>query len=145
MKKIKATVVIMLLTWSLSSCGILNLFSDTDNNTSNQAPYPVNGPEQNPEFQAYTSSDQYFQLEIAEVNGEKDPDGDTVYFRSSSFGSYDSDMQLNENTGLVTIAGDPLFAGPESGTVVVDFWTEDEHGNDSADQAYTVTFTFKST
>lgn len=106
----------------------------------NSAPYPVTGPTQEPSFQAFTSADQYYQLEIAQVGGQSDPDGDQVFFRSTALPSY---MTLNADTGLVTILGDPRFAGPPAGTVEVEFWSEDEDGADTSDAPYVVTFTLQ--
>ncbi|MCF7915323.1 MAG: LruC domain-containing protein [Spirochaetaceae bacterium] len=109
--------------------------------TGNNPPYPVTGPDQKPVFNAYTSADQYYQLEIQEVDDQKDPDGDVVYFRSSELPSY---MKLDSEEGLVTILGDPLFAGPPKETMEVEFWSEDEQGADTKDEAYVVKFTLKS-
>ena len=108
----------------------------------NQPPYPVTGPTQTPTFTAFTSADQFYQLEIAEVDGQRDPDGDQVFFRSTTLPDY---MLLDADTGLVTILGDPTFAGPPAGEVVVEFWSEDEHGADTSGTPYVVTFTFEST
>ena len=105
----------------------------------NQPPYPVTGPTPTPGFTAYTNADQFYQLQIAEVGGQRDPDGDQVFFRSTALPVY---MLLDADTGLVTILGDPTFAGPPAGEVVVDFWGEDEHGADTSGTPYVVRFTF---
>jgi hypothetical protein len=75
----------------------------------------------------------HYQLRIAEVAGQKDPDGDQVFFRSDEALSY---MSLNADTGLVTV--DAL---PDLGNPVVNFWTEDINGADTSATPYTVTFT----
>ena len=107
----------------------------------NSPPYPVTGPTQTPTYRAYYPYDQTYQLGIAEVVGQADPDGDVVVFRSTPLPTY---MELDSASGLVTILGYPNYAGPPIETVVVEFWSEDEHGADTSDQPYVVTFTTQS-
>ena len=80
------------------------------------------------------NSTTYYQLQIQEVNGLKDPDGDQVFFRSGALPAY---MSLDASTGLVTIA-----ALPPAGTVTIGFWSEDTKGASTSATPYTVIFSF---
>ena len=97
---------------------------------ANQSPYPVTAPFTSRGY-AQTTGLKTFQLEIAEQGGLADPDGDTVYFRSSPLPSW---IMLDEDTGIVTVdtAGAQL-------PVEYSFWSEDEHGKDTSDAPYGIT------
>ncbi len=103
--------------------------------TANQPPDPVTAGwiasdpgnvTQTPTF-VYSGNTYYYQLQVP-----SDPDGDAVVIGSDPLPSY---MSLDPTTGLVTIAP---FA--PSGTVTVNFWSEDSKGASTSGTPYTVTF-----
>jgi hypothetical protein len=100
---------------------------------ANQAPYPVTGPADS-EFFSGQTYDQTYQLTIEQVDGKNDPDGDEVFFRSSSLPSY---MNLDATTGTVTI-----YDADYDVQVEVEFWSEDSHGADTSSTPFVVTFSF---
>ena len=77
---------------------------------------------------------QYVDFRIdTDAQGLSDPDGDTVYFRPTSFA--ESYLSLNETTGRLTITADGSL--PSDGTTVtIEVWSEDEHGADTQAQAF---------
>ncbi len=86
-------------------------------------------------------SPQYYQLKIQEVGGQKDPDGDQVFFRSSALPDWTlvlGSMTLDADTGVVTLTNVNLADSP----LTIDFWSEDANGADTSATPYTVTFTF---
>jgi len=101
---------------------------------TNQPPDPVTGPSTNKTYIA-ASGTKYYQLSLLDVDndGQDDPDGDQVFFRSSS--NLPSYMSLDEDTGEVTIEPPATVD-----TVIVDFWSVDEHGADTSGTPFTVTF-----
>ncbi|MBW8003819.1 MAG: LruC domain-containing protein, partial [Planctomycetes bacterium] len=101
---------------------------------TNQPPDPVTGPSQTPII-VVSSQPRSYQLSLLDVDGDGqgDPDGDQVFFRSSALPSY---MTLDEVTGQVTIIS------PVRGVITVDFWSEDEHGADTSGTPFSVTFNF---
>ena len=115
---------------------------------SNSPPYPVDAGwrtegldvgvvDDTPKI-VRSGSATHYQLQIQEVAGKKDPDGDAVYFRSSALPAY---MSLDANTGLVTIDALPPVGvvGP------VNFWSEDSNGANTSSTPYIVTFTISLT
>ncbi len=80
------------------------------------------------------NSTTYYQLQIQEVNGLMDPDGDQVVFKSDALPAY---MSLDADTGLVTIAPNPT-----PGTAAIGFWSEDAKGASTSGTPYSVTFKF---
>jgi len=97
--------------------------------TANSAPYKVTA---SIATQTYNqgSGDQTFQLEIEQVAGLDDPDGDVVSFKSSVLPAW---ISLDEATGVVTV--DTTAA---QSSTSVDFWSEDEHGEDTSGTPFTV-------
>ena len=115
-KTICVEVILVLL-----SCN--NGTTSTSSGGLNSSPYQVNGPFTAKDY-AVGSGDQTFQLTIAEQNGLKDPDGDIVYFRSSTLPSW---ITLDESTGIVTVATVNSHTAE-----TIQFWSEDEYGADSS-------------
>ena len=117
----------------------------------NLPPYPVTTarPDGDPTtagfqayYTAYTKTVQTLQLEIATVDGQKDPNSnDTVYFRAGSLPRY---MTLNADTGELSIGTDGDLNDPPSGSVTVNFWSEDQLGASTEKTPFTVTFIFMS-
>jgi LruC domain-containing protein len=111
----------------------------------NHAPYPVykgwiaaapgetDGTANTAPSFTKTGAPRYYQLLIQEIGGLKDPDGDQVFFRSSTLPGY---MTLDADTGLVTIINAAI------GTQVISFWSEDAQGASTSGTPYTVTFKF---
>ncbi len=116
--------LLFLLVLSFAGCPVAEV---------NQDPYPVTG---NPSPNIVKSgTPQYYYLSIAEQGGQKDPDGDIVYFRSETL---PGDMTLDSGTGVVTINSIGRTVGE---TITINFWSEDEHGADTSGTPFTVTFT----
>lgn len=120
--------------WFLALLTILLLFSscwmNSPDDAVNQPPYEVTAAVSDVDYDE-DSGPQTIQLLIAEQDGLKDPDGDTVYFRSSSLPSW---ISLDENTGTVTVdTADDHVDEP------FDFWSEDEHGANTSDNPHTIT------
>ena len=109
----------------------IRILEETDDN---QPPYPVIGPFTSINYYEGTG-DKTFQLEIAEQGGLKDPDGDTVYFRSSLLPSW---ITLDENTGMVTVDITLIHAAEE-----ISFWSEDEHDESQSEGPFIVEITVK--
>jgi len=103
--------------------------------TANSAPYKVTA---SIATQTYNqgSGDQTFQLEIEQVAGLDDPDGDVVSFKSSVLPAW---ISLDEATGVVTV--DTTAA---QSSTSVDFWSEDENGEDTSGAAFSVLFSVNS-
>ncbi len=108
----------------------------------NNPPYPVTGDKRSPfvsevitpMYVAGNSNPQYYYLYVKQVDGKDDPDdGDIVTFDSDTLPSY---MELDKETGVVTITGAPIT------TQVIKFWTVDNHGADSSEESLEVTFRF---
>ena len=101
---------------------------------NNHPPYPVLAKAP-PTYSVGGSLGKIYQLEIAAVDGQRDPDpGDEVYFRSSLL---PEGWSLDEVTGKVT-----LGQVNEPCTRVVYFWSEDEHGASTIDNAFRASFNF---
>ncbi len=108
---------------------------------ANQPPYPVTGDDEtpfveeetNPQYTARFSFEQYYYLFIEQVEGQDDPDGDAVTFASDPLPEH---MNLNPDTGVVTITGAPI------GEETYNFWSVDSKGADSSAESLTVTFSF---
>jgi LruC domain-containing protein len=96
----------------------------------NSAPYPVIVPFSSKHYDEDTGL-QFFQLQIDEQNGLEDPDGDVVYFRSSSLPSW---ISLDEDTGLVTVDTADTHSAED-----FLFWSEDENGAETRNNAVTIT------
>jgi hypothetical protein len=109
---------------------------NSPDDTVNQPPYVVTALVSNVVY-GQGSGLQTIQLLIAEQDGLKDPDGDTVYFKSSSLPSW---ISLDENTGEVTVDTTDTHAAED-----FDFWSEDEHGADSSDTPHTITISVEFT
>ncbi len=98
--------------------------------TGNNPPYPVTVPFSS-RYYAEDTGLQTFQLQIDEQDGLKDPDGDVVYFRSSSLPSW---ISLDEDTGLVTVDTTDSHSAED-----FLFWSEDENGADTRSSAVAIT------
>ena len=125
MKRIAYIFILIGLFFLTAGCWM----NSSDDTPGNCPPYAVIGPSSPQDFPEDTG-DKTFQLVIDEQGGKKDPDGDTVYFKSSTLPSW---ISLDENTGEVTVdttdsqdAEDYLF------------WSEDEHGDDSQSSAHII-------
>jgi len=101
--------------------------------SNNQPPYPVSGIDANPEYPANTDGLPPYELTIKTVDGKKDPDGDQVFFLSSTL---PDNWSLNEDTGELAIGSTP------PGEIIVYFWSEDEWGASTEINPFKVTFTF---
>ncbi len=120
-------VLLFLLVLSFTGCPVAG-----GSTPANNDPYPVTG-NPTPDI-AKSSQPQYYYLSIAEQGGQKDPDGDIVYFRSETL---PIEMTLDSGTGVVTINS---FGKPLGVWITIDFWSEDEHGADTSGTPFTVTF-----
>ena len=101
--------------------------------SGNLAPYPINGPSVispvvTPE--GFGDPLKEYQLEIAEVDNQKDPDGDIVSYKSETLPSW---ITLDENSGVITVDTSTAHAAEN-----FDFWTEDEHNADTSDNAFAI-------
>jgi len=96
----------------------------------NQAPYTVVGPFPSIDYTEDTG-DQTFKLEIDTQGGLADPDGDTVYFRSSPVSAW---VTLDEFSGLVTVDTVNLQTAD-----TFSFWSEDEFGADTIGDSFEIT------
>lgn len=113
----------------------------------NQPPYPVVGgiPDDEPEKEGVQADLFYvtaetFTLEIDEDNeGRLDPDGDAVRFASDPVLDASNDeldyLTLDPETGVVEFRPDGSVR-----EVTIRFYTVDEHGNSSEDEAFVVDF-----
>jgi hypothetical protein len=72
-------------------------------------------------------------LSVAEVGGKKDPNGDTITYHSDPLPSF---MQLDADTGEITITN------AQAGNYPIEFWTEDEYGEDTSGSSYQIIFNF---
>jgi len=93
-----------------------------------QPPYPVTAGFSAQSFHQGAAGCS-FQMSIDEVGGLKDPDDDTVYFRSN----VPAWLTLDQNTGLVTVDTDC-----ECAALSISFWTEDQYGEDTSGTSYDV-------
>ena len=94
----------------------------------NNPPYPVTAGFVSQEFNQGAVANTFTML-IDEQSGLKDPEGDTVYFRSNA----PAWMTLAANTGVVTVDTSDGHAA-----VTVSFWSEDENGEDTSGTVFDV-------
>lgn len=126
MKQIAQLCVLIVVFFLTAGCWM----NSSDDPPGNSPPYNVTVPFSSKDYSQKPGSE-VFQLGIDEQDGKKDPDGDVVYFRSSSLPTW---ISLDENTGEVTVTTDETQSA-----VDIDFWTEDEHEADTQKSAVTVT------
>ena len=127
MRKLILLTLASFLLFSITGC-----WMNSSDGTENRAPYAVIGPSSSVDYEEDSNPQmQIFHLQIDEQNGLKDPDGDIVYFKSSSLPSW---ISLDEDTGLVTVD-----TTDSHGAEDFLFWSEDEHGADTSESPYTIT------
>jgi hypothetical protein len=97
----------------------------------NAAPFPIDGPSNTIMHSVGTSVTET--LSVAEVGGKKDPNGDTITYHSDPLPSF---MQLDADTGEITITN------AQAGNYPIEFWTEDEYGEDTSGSSYQIIFNF---
>ncbi len=128
-------IILLFLLFFITGCS-------ESSGSENSPPYPVTGDNVTPfvaedptpaAYVAGNANEQYYYLFIEKVDGKEDPDGDTVFFKSETLPGY---MDLNASTGVVTIISADITS------ISIDFWSEDENGNDTQDKKFTVSFTF---
>ncbi len=115
----------LVLMFSITGC-----WMNSPSEDENRPPYEVTAAFTS-RYYAEDTGLQTFQLAIDEQNGLKDPDGDTVYFRSSNLPAW---ISLDADTGVVTVDTVDSHSAED-----FQFWSEDEHGADTSGTAYTVT------
>lgn len=125
MKQIAQLCVLIVVFFLTAGCWM----NSSDDPPGNSPPYAVIGPSSPQDFPEDTG-DKTFQLVIDEQDGKKDPDGDTVYFKSSTLPLW---ISLDENTGEVTVDTNDAHSAEDCL-----FWSEDEHGDDSQSSAHTI-------
>ena len=125
MKRIAYLCILIAGFFPIAGCWM----NSSDDLSGNNPPYTVIGPSSPQDFPEDTG-DRTFQLVIDEQGGKKDPDGDTVYFKSSTLPLW---IILDENTGEVTVD----TADSHSAEDYL-FWSEDEHGKDTQSSAHTI-------
>lgn len=115
---------------------------DDPSNSGPSPPYIVTGDGEDPSVRAVTipydgtARTVTYQLAInVDGSGQKDPDGDVVYFRCTTDPASLSYLTLDANTGLVTVTN---YA--DSSDLVLQFYSEDETGLDTSGDLFTVTF-----
>ncbi|MBA7567831.1 hypothetical protein ES708_09549 [subsurface metagenome] len=101
--------------------------------SKNLPPYLVSGIDANPEYPANTDGLPPYELTIKTFDGKKDPDGDQVFFLSSTL---PDKWSLDEDSGELTIGSTP------PGELVAYFWSEDEWGASTENNPFKVTFSF---
>ncbi|MCF7916106.1 MAG: hypothetical protein K9L66_13145 [Spirochaetaceae bacterium] len=113
-------LIYTLLLILISSCWM----NTTDDSITNSSPYPVIALDDSYDY-SEDSGTHTIQLYIQMQEGLKDPEGDTVFFRSSTLPSW---ITLNKNTGLISVDTEDSHTSNN-----YSFWSEDEHGADTHD------------
>ena len=122
---IKVIVICFIVVVLTAACWI----NTSEQSLLNSPPYPVHVFEDSYHY-SEDSGVRTIQLHIEMQDGLKDPEDDTVFFRSSSLPSW---ISLNNNTGLLSVLTEESH---ESKNYI--FWSEDEHGADTSDEPCTI-------
>lgn len=123
---------------------VFSIEPDSSGSPENNPPYSIIGPESPQQAFKPSSTITGFQLIVSEIDGNKDPDGDDVFFKYSiesqtSGTPEDIIAELDGETGIFSLTHTSSMAGQ---FVKIKFWTEDSFGLTST--AYFIDFYFES-
>lgn len=117
------------------------VYSIVKSSSENRAPYDIISPSEQTIIYDYGEIHR-IQLLTSSPGDDLDPDGDVVSFYSNppleitDEANVQDGMTINNETGVISILNYGNFTADES----ITFWTEDEHGNKSAEFTLTIHF-----